>query len=594
MEVKKDKNTVYYMWKMITYRPWLYSCNCILWTIIHISPLIPGLLAKEFFDNLSGNASLNVGIWGLLVLMIVVTLMRVVFITIGGRVDIIHRFNMSGLIRRNLLQGILDKPGAASIACSAGEAVNCFRDDADQAENSISWTLDVIGSAVFALVAIIILLNINVKITLLVFTPLVLVVALAQRAGERIEKYREASRDATANVTGAMGEIFSSVQAIKVAGAEKDILKNLNKLNKVRHTLTLKDSILNQLMQSIYENTVSFGTGLILLLVGQSIRAENFTVGDFALFIYYLTFVADFTQFFGSFIAHYQQTGVALRRMIQLLQERDGEGLVKHSPLYLKVDPEEKIKNETLKEEGNTKILENLKIKDLTYTYEGAGSGIKNVSFNINKGDFTVITGRIGSGKSTLVKTLLGLLPKESGEVYWNNSKVEAPAEFFIPPISAYTSQVPNLFSDTVKENILLGIEENLVELNKAINSAVLERDIETLPRGLETIIGSKGVKLSGGQIQRTAAARMFARKAELYVFDDISSALDVDTEVTLWNRLFNDDKPTCLVVSNRKFVLQHADNIIVMREGKIEAQGTLEVLLENSEEMKQIWSIIQ
>lgn len=594
MEVKKDKNTLYYMWKMITYRPWLYLCNCILWTIIHISPLIPGLLAKEFFDNLSGNASLNVGIWGLLVLMIVVTLMRVVFITIGGRVDIIHRFNMSGLIRRNLLQGILDKPGAASIACSAGEAVNCFRDDADQAENSISWTLDVIGSAVFALVAIIILLNINVKITLLVFTPLVLVVALAQRAGERIEKYREASRDATANVTGAMGEIFSSVQAIKVAGAEKDILKNLNKLNKVRHTLTLKDSILNQLMQSIYENTVSFGTGLILLLVGQSIRTGNFTVGDFALFIYYLTFVADFTQFFGSFIAHYQQTGVALRRMIQLLQERDGEGLVKHSPLYLKVDPEEKIKNETLKEEGNTKILENLKIKDLTYTYEGAGSGIKNVSFNINKGDFTVITGRIGAGKSTLVKTLLGLLPKESGEVYWNNSKVEAPAEFFIPPISAYTSQVPNLFSDTVKENILLGIKENLVELNKAINSAVLERDIETLPRGLETIIGSKGVKLSGGQIQRTAAARMFARKAELYVFDDISSALDVDTEVTLWNRLFNDDKPTCLVVSNRKFVLQHADNIIVMREGKIEAQGTLEVLLENSEEMKQIWSIIQ
>lgn len=594
MEVKKDKNTLYYMWKMITYRPWLYLCNCILWTIIHISPLIPGLLAKEFFDNLSGNASLNVGIWGLLVLMIVVTLMRVVFITIGGRVDIVHRFNMSGLIRRNLLQGILDKPGAASIACSAGEAVNCFRDDADQAENSISWTLDVIGSAVFALVAIIILLNINVKITLLVFTPLVLVVALAQRAGERIEKYREASRDATANVTGAMGEIFSSVQAIKVAGAEKDILKNLNKLNKVRHTLTLKDSILNQLMQSIYENTVSFGTGLILLLVGQSIRAGNFTIGDFALFIYYLTFVADFTQFFGSFIAHYQQTGVALRRMIQLLQERDGEGLVKHSPLYLKVEPKEKSKNESLKLEGNTKILENLKIKDLTYTYEGAGSGIKNVSFNINKGDFTVITGRIGSGKSTLVKTLLGLLPKENGEVYWNNSKVEAPAEFFLPPISAYTSQVPNLFSDTVKENILLGIEENPVELNKAINSAVLERDIETLPRGLETIIGSKGVKLSGGQIQRTAAARMFARKAELYVFDDISSALDVDTEVTLWNRLFNDDKPTCLVVSNRKFVLQHADNIIVMMEGKIEAQGTLEVLLENSEEMKQIWSIIQ
>ena len=298
---KNNKNTLHYMWKMIKYRPWLYLCNCILWTIIHTSPLIPGLITREFFNALSKDASVKVGIWGLLSLLIVVSTMRVVFITLGGRVDIVHRFNMSGLIRRNLLQGILDKPGARSIACSAGEAVNCFRDDAEQAENSISWTLDVIGSATFALVSIIILLTINAKITLFVFTPLVLVVALAQRAGQRIEKYREASREATANVAGAMGEMFNSVQAIKVTGAEKHILKNLNKLNQIRHKLTLKDSLLNQLMQAIYENTVSLGTGLILLLAGQSIKAGSFTVGDFALFVYYLTFVADFTQFFGSF-----------------------------------------------------------------------------------------------------------------------------------------------------------------------------------------------------------------------------------------------------------------------------------------------------
>lgn len=595
MEIKKKRNTLYYIWEMIKYRPWLYLCNCILWTLIHVSPLIPGLLAKEFFDNLSGNSNVNVGIWGLLVLMIMVTLIRIVFISIGGRVDIIHRFNMSGLIRRNLLQGILDKPGAKSIVCSAGEAVNCFRDDADQAENSISWTLDVIGSAVFALAAIIILLNINAKITVLVFTPLVLVVALAQRAGERIEKYREASREATANVTGAMGEIFSSVQAIKVSGAEKNILRNLNKLNKVRHTLTLKDSILNQLMQAIYENTVSLGTGLILLLAGQSIKAGNFTVGDFALFVYYLAFVADFTQFFGSFIAHYQQTGVAFRRMAELLQEENGETLIQHNPLYLKQCLS---KGKSQDKESNSKVntnkLESLEIKDLTYTYGGTSSGISEVSLSVKKGSFTVVTGRIGSGKSTLVKTILGLLPKEGGEIIWNGKGIKNPAEFFIPPISAYTSQVPNLFSNTLKENVLLGLSENNSDFKEAVQLAVLEKDIEVLPKGIETIIGSKGVKLSGGQIQRTAAARMFARKAELYVFDDISSALDVETEATMWNRLFNSNKPTCIVVSNRKFVLQQADNIIVMKEGKVEEQGALEELLKSSEEMKQIWNIIE
>ncbi|MEG0772206.1 ABC transporter ATP-binding protein [Clostridium sp.] len=656
MESKKNKNTFYYMWRLIRYRPWLYLVNCILWIIIHTSPLIPGLITKEFFDALSGNASLKVGIWGLLALMIITTLMRIIFISFGGRVDIVHRFNMSGLIRRNLLQGILDKPGAKSISCSVGEAVNCFKDDADQAENSISWTLDVIGSAAFAIVAILILLTVNTQMTLFVFTPLVVVVALAQRAGQRIEKYREASREATANVTGAMGEMFNSVQAIKVAGAEKDILKNLNKLNKIRHTLTLKDSILNQLMQSIYENTVNLGTGLILLLAGQSIKSGNFTVGDFALFVYYLAFVADFTQFFGSFLAHYQQTGVAFRRMVELLQGSECDVLVQHNPLFLdefwkrkskvslgsavelesqtslktidynanedfvgnnssynevkstKLDDSlrklsnDRDRNTVMKEHfdekessiPNNEKLNKLEVNGLTYDYEGAGGGIKNVSFTLNRGEFTVITGRIGSGKSTLVKTLLGLLPKASGDIYWNGKKIEEPAEFFLPPISAYTSQVPNLFSDTVRENILLGIPEKELDIEKAINSAVLEKDIRVLHKGLETIIGSKGVKLSGGQIQRVAAARMFARDAELYVFDDISSALDVDTEVTLWSRLLNEEKPTCLVVSNRKFVLEHAEHIIVMKDSEVESEGTLEELLEKSEEMKQIWNVLQ
>lgn len=585
-----NTKTFHYMWRLIKYRPWLYLGNCILWIFIHISPLIPGLIAKEFFDVLSGNASLNVGLWGLMTLLIMVALIRVGIISIGGRVDTFHRFNMSTLIRRNLLEAILDKPGGKAMPCTAGEGINSFRDDAEQAEDSISWTLDVIGTAAFAIVAIVILLTINAKITILVFTPLVIVVALAQRASERIEKYREASREATANVAGAMGEMFSSVQAIKISGAEKDILRNLNELNNKRHKLTLRDSILNQLMDSIYESTVSLGTGLILLLAGQSIKGGTFTVGDFALFVYYLAFVADFTHFFGTFIAHYQQTGVAFRRMIALLQGESGEVLVSHKPLYLR----EEIKEEVSASEGGFEPLDTLDISGLTYNYENSCDGIEDINFTVKKGEFTVITGRIGSGKTTLLKTILGLLPANAGEMHWNGKVIEDPSKFFVPPVSAYTSQVPNLFSDTVRENILLGVTENKDELDEAINSAVLERDIKVLDKGLETIIGSKGVKLSGGQMQRVAAARMFVRKAQLYVFDDISSALDVETETKLWNRLFKGSHPTCLVVSNRKFVLEQAHHIIVMKDGKIEAQGTLEELREKSDEMQKLWSIIQ
>jgi ATP-binding cassette subfamily B protein len=585
-ENKGNLKTFQLMWELIKYRPWLYLANCVIWIIIHVSPVIPGLIAKEFFDTLSGRGTLNVGIWGLIVLIAVTAIVTIMGIFCGATTDIIHRFTMSALIRRNLLQCILQKPGANSIPYSLGEAVNCFRDDAEQAEDSISWTLDVIGTAVFAIVAIVILLSINAKITIFVFTPLVAVVAIAQIASERVEKYRTASREATGKVTGALGEIFGSIQAIQVSGSGGHIVNHLNELNKERHKMVLKDSLLSQLLDSVFTNTVSIGTGFILLLVGQSMKGGSFTVGDFALFIYYLTFVADFTHFFGTFIAHYQQTGVAFKRMHELLQGEPQETLVKHNPLYLKGKFEEPKCN--LGVEG--KELKELQVKALTYIYKTSNAGIKDVNFTLKGKSFTVITGRIGAGKTTLLKTLLGLLTSDSGSIYWNGERVKEPSEFFVPPVSAYTAQVPNLFSDTVRNNILLGLPENQVDLNSAIASAILQQDLNTLEYGLDTVIGPKGVKLSGGQIQRVAAARMFVRNSELLIFDDISSALDVETEMKLWNRIFEQQDKTCLVVSNRRFALQKADNIIVMKDGHVEAQGTLEELLKGCEEMRQIW----
>jgi ATP-binding cassette subfamily B protein len=159
------------------------------------------------------------------------------------------------------------------------------------------------------------------------------------------------------------------------------------------------------------------------------------------------------------------------------------------------------------------------------------------VSLTVRRGTFTVITGRIGSGKSTLLRALLGLLPKEGGEIRWNGEVVNEPAAFFIPPRSAYTAQVPLLFSDTIRDNILMGLPDEPTNLTKAIRLAVLEQDLAEMENGLDTVIGAKGVKLSGGQKQRAAAAHV-VRQPELLVFDDISSALDVETEQVLWERV--------------------------------------------------------
>ncbi|KIE48251.1 ABC transporter family protein [Clostridium argentinense CDC 2741] len=589
--MQQNLNKNHYLWSLIKYKPLLYTCTIFMRLLTGAIPLIEGMIIKEFFDIMGGKRGSMFKTYELIALIALITLIHILIMRLYFKKSSLHGFYICTLLRRNMLNSIFKNHGRKTIDNSVGEIINSFRDDVSQINTGISWLSTLIGQIIRAIGALIILMFIDVKITLLVFIPLALVIILAQKSEKNIEEKREEGRKATGAVNGAIGEIFESILSIKVSGAKKDLMRNLNMLNDKRYKAMIKDSMLTQLIDSIYNNAINIGTGVILLLGAGAISSRSFTVGDFSIFVYYLAFVTDSIESLGNFVVYFKQTKVGYKNILsQINIEENSEILVKHKGIYLNKYTEEK--NYSDKESGGLSCqnqLETLEVRGLTYLYDESENGIKNINFTLKKGEVLVIAGRTGSGKTTLVKSIIGLLPKGKGEIYWNGEKIRDRKKFFIPPISAYTSQVPNLFSDTVKNNILLGLSEKEVDLDGAIKTSVFEKDLEELENGLHTVIGTKGTKLSGGQMQRVAAARMFVRNPQLLIFDDISSALDVVTEKLLWTRLLANDEVSCIVVSNRRFIHEWADNIIVLKDGAIEAQGTLNELLKSSIEFREI-----
>ncbi|MDP8909726.1 MAG: ABC transporter ATP-binding protein/permease, partial [Chloroflexota bacterium] len=495
----------------------------------------PGLLAREFLNLVSGSAPARLDLWGLLALVVASALARMLGIFGLIRTNVPFMYKLHTLLHKNMMIHILRRPGARALPEAPGEAISRFREDVNEIPLFGLMMNDLLGSAVFTAVALAVMLAIDPWITTVAVAPLVIVIGLARAATARVERYRRASREATGNVTGFIGEVFGAVQAVKVAGAEARVIGYFDGLNDTRRRMALRDRLNEEILHSIFWNTGNLGTGLVLLLAAQAMRRGTFTVGDFALFSFYLAFIAEFTGLLGWLLARYKQAGVAIQRMTRLLQGTPTEALIAHGPIYAE-GPDAPV---PFVAKTPAHRLERLDATGLSHTHPGGERGVEDVSLHLERGSFTVITGRIGSGKTTLLRVLLGLLPRNAGEIRWNGERVDDPGSFLVPPRCAYTAQVPRLFSTTLRENLLLGLPEDAVDLGGAIRAAVLEDDIRTLEAGLETKVGPKGVKLSGGQIQRSAAARMFVRDPELLVFDDLSSALDVQTEQALWDRLF-------------------------------------------------------
>ena len=570
--------------ELIRYRPGKWSVAFVMWTLIHASPVVLGLLVGVIFEQLADGEAVGSSPWTPVAIFTALALSRNGLLWVGDVTWITYWNEQVLQLRRNLLRWLMEAPGSRTIASSPGEAVSTFRDDVDDLVEYVENLVDGGGLLLFAFGAVGVMLTIDARLTVLVLIPLILTVILTQSLSPQIRSRRRAMRHSTEAVTGFVGETFGAISAVKLADAREPVLERFAELNETRRHAALRDTFLTELLRSINSNMATIGSGIVLIAAASSLQQGTFGVGDLAVFLTYLPRLTGYMAFAGDIIAQHRRTGVAYERIRRLSVDAPEEVLLDRTRVPLEGDVEA-----PPVPQGAVEPFTSLSVDHLTFSHPDGAAGVSDVTFRVEAGEFVVFTGKIGSGKSSLLRAVLGLVPAE-GTWLWNGEIIEDPAAFLVPPRTAFTSQVPRLFSDSLANNIALGRQVPRERMSEAVSLAVLEPDVDRLEHGLETAIGARGVKLSGGQVQRSAAARMFATEAQLLVFDDLSSALDVHTEAELWERLFSRRDVTCLVVSHRRTVLRRADRILLLDGGHVVDRGTLAELLERSPLMRELW----
>lgn len=539
------------MVRLANYRPLHYWGGSFGWTVWFIAPLIPGWLTGRVFDALEDGVDGR--FWVLLSALFASELAAC------GLVWFAHWIYMQGvesakaLARLNVVGAQLESggPHAGTRSVPVGDMLVRLRDDPFDVLFLIDNWLDLLGSIAFGIGAVYLLARIDPLAAAFGVVPMILVGLANSRIGHLARGYRERSRKAVSAVGHYLNAVLEASLTVKVSGAQSDVLRKLGQLNDRRSRAMVGDKVWNDAVWTFNTSLTDTFVGLALLVAARG----ALTAGEIALFATYLVSLVWLPMRISGVIVGRRRFEVSAARLDALLavQSDDHDDLVASRPAPILGGPPVPRPRPAV-----PSPLCILSIRDLTVE----SRGLRGLSFNVQAGSLTVITGPVGAGKSSLLRAIVGLLPIDFGSVSWNGEVIEDRAAFFVPPRCAYVAQVPRLFAESLADNIALGYEVSEGAVDEAIELAAFDADVADLPEGLATLIGARGVRLSGGQAQRAAAARAVVHRPSLLVLDDLTSALDVETEILLWNRLA-DAGITVIAASNRTVALARADQQI-------------------------------
>lgn len=350
----------------------------------------------------------------------------------------------------------------------------------------------------------------------------------------------------------------------------KQYQNEINKFNEKSATVIDQKTKMVMIHESFF---AIFAFILVIVKIAILILAYttfNLEVGSIVALILYVDKVYNPIAIFNVLYVQYKLDLVSFKRLTEFFDAENDSNLTGHNSIVV-IDGNVKFNQVSLK----------LNQKDI----------IKNISFEINKGNSYALIGESGAGKSSIIKLITGLIKPSSGQIFYDSYLLNEVDLNCIYDQIYYISQETSIFDGTLRENIIFNKKVSDKEVKKVLNLVKLEQFFSKLPNGLNTELGEKGIKISGGEKQRVALARIFFSESKIVILDEATSGLDRITEQEVFKNIIEYlvDRTIIIVAHNLK-TITHVDKVLVIKDGVLVENDSLENLLNQRSHFYNLW----
>lgn len=483
----------------------------------------------------------------------------------------IRRFanSTSASMRLMIYNNIMNKSSEELEKESAGNLMTRALSDVDLCvEGMRKFTTEIFDTGVLMASYIVSMLIYNVKITLLAIFFVPIAMLLAEKLKTIIYKYTNEYRKKSVKFANITFDTIDNVLLYRANGMEeKNRAKYKQELEELQ-VKAIKANILENSMQPIYNLIAMLGVAFVIYLGGSKVITGGWSLGIFSTYITMFGALAVKASKAAKLFNSVQKSQVSWKRIKPYLTEY-------------------KVKNQDqdLQKENTSLVVSNL-----SFSFpESRENILENISFQGKSGQIIGITGAIASGKTTLGLSLLGIYPY-IGSIKIDGKELNCYSEFERSQMISYLGHKSQLLSDTIYNNIVLG---EASEIDSVIRNICFLEDLNSMPEGINTLVGNGGIRLSGGQQSRIALARTLLRKSKIIILDDPFASVDMNTEAKIINNLRKNYKDSLiLIISHRLRIFPYVDNIILLNNDKSCIYGNHSELLLKSELYSSIYKL--